>query len=233
MAGYNLKSPEEVKEYLKNLHIEYKFGCYSEKKPEVCHLLGDYAESVKSDYKEATEIYKKNCDERNYNKSCTKYGDYSLIGRGCEKNFMEAYKYMKKGCDLNDEKGCHHAGAFAVSKEELEADRATQVANGIRMLKKACDANVEKACFHLSGVYLSGIEGHVEKNLREAYKYSLKSCEMGNPYACANVSLMHKQGDGVQKNPEIANAFKKRADLLLHEMKTQKKQLKFHEGIGP
>lgn len=34
MAFTNLKSEEEVKEYLKNLGTEYRFGCYSEKKPE-------------------------------------------------------------------------------------------------------------------------------------------------------------------------------------------------------
>lgn len=32
--GTNFKSEEEVKEYLKNLHIEYRFGCHSEKNPE-------------------------------------------------------------------------------------------------------------------------------------------------------------------------------------------------------
>lgn len=34
MAGYNFKDEKEVQEYLKNLHIEYQFGCLSEKKPE-------------------------------------------------------------------------------------------------------------------------------------------------------------------------------------------------------
>ncbi|XP_053984756.1 cytochrome c oxidase assembly factor 7 homolog [Hylaeus volcanicus] len=233
MAFYNLKSEEEVKEYLKNLHIEYKFGCYSEKKPEVCHLLGDYEESIKSNYKAAADIYKRNCDERNYGSSCTKYGDYNLIGRGCEKNIMEAYKYMTKGCDLNDGKGCYHAGAFAVSNEVLEKDKATQIAHGMKMLKKACDADEEKACFQLSGILLSGIQGYVEKDFREAYKLSLKCCEFGNPFACANVSIMHRQGDGVQKNESIANAFKERAETLFAELKKQKKQLKFHEGINP
>lgn len=32
--AYNLKSEEEVKQYLNNLGIEYRFGCYSEKNPE-------------------------------------------------------------------------------------------------------------------------------------------------------------------------------------------------------
>lgn len=30
----NFKTESEVQEYLKNLGIEYRFGCYSEKKPE-------------------------------------------------------------------------------------------------------------------------------------------------------------------------------------------------------
>lgn len=34
VMAYNLKSEEEVKEYIKNLGTEYRFGCYSEKKPE-------------------------------------------------------------------------------------------------------------------------------------------------------------------------------------------------------
>lgn len=34
MAGYNLKDVDEVKEYLKNLHIEYQFGCLNEKRPD-------------------------------------------------------------------------------------------------------------------------------------------------------------------------------------------------------
>lgn len=32
--AYDLRKEEDVKEYLKNLHIEYQFGCHSEKKPE-------------------------------------------------------------------------------------------------------------------------------------------------------------------------------------------------------
>lgn len=31
---YNLKDEEEVKQFLENLGTEYRFGCFSEKKPE-------------------------------------------------------------------------------------------------------------------------------------------------------------------------------------------------------
>lgn len=32
--AYDLKSEEDVKQYLKNLGTEYRFGCFSEKNPE-------------------------------------------------------------------------------------------------------------------------------------------------------------------------------------------------------
>lgn len=32
--AYNLQSEEDVKDFIKNLGIEYRFGCYSEKKGE-------------------------------------------------------------------------------------------------------------------------------------------------------------------------------------------------------
>lgn len=32
MSGFDLKNEEEVKEYLENLGIEYRFGCYHEKR---------------------------------------------------------------------------------------------------------------------------------------------------------------------------------------------------------
>ncbi|CAK9811426.1 Cytochrome c oxidase assembly factor 7 homolog [Anthophora plagiata] len=233
MAGYNLKDENEIKEYLKNLHIEYMFGCKSEKNPEVCHLLGDYMEAIKQDQTEAAEIFKKNCDESNFPKSCSKYGDFRAIGKGCEKNIKEAFKYMRKACDLDDSRGCLHSGVLAMGPEELEPSKETRISMGIQYLKKACDLNQEKACFYLSGVYLKGVEGYVEKNLKEAYLLSLKSCEFGNPYACANVSLMHKKGDGVQQNTELAKSFRTKAEDLLNQIKKHQKQLKFHQGIDP
>ncbi|XP_003706539.1 cytochrome c oxidase assembly factor 7 [Megachile rotundata] len=233
MAGINFKDEEEVKEYLKNLHIEYQFGCYSEKKPEVCHLLGDYNEAIKVNHSEAGKIYKKNCDDYNFGRSCTKYGEYVYVGRGCKRNTMEAYKYMKKGCEANDAKGCLDTGIFAISEENLENSKESQISLGMDVLKKACDANLDSACFYLSGIYMRGIEGFVEKSMKDAYTYSLKSCEAGNPYACSNLSKMHRIGDGVKKSEEMAKLFKSKANRLLEELRKNKPQLQFQQGIDP
>ncbi|KAI4501918.1 hypothetical protein M0802_003253 [Mischocyttarus mexicanus] len=230
-SAYNLKRPEDVKEYLKNLHIEYKFGCYSEKNPEVCHLLGDFNEAIKKEYQKAGELYKENCDERNYPRSCSKFGEYLVVGKGCKKDVNEAYKYLVKGCDLNNSNGCLHSGLLAITDGEFEKTRLEQLNLGIHRLEKACyDLKAEKACYYLAGIRMSGIEDYIKPNFKEAYKLSLKCCEYGNPYACANVSQMLLRGHGVQKDSDLAKLFQRRADELEREIK-QSKPLKFQEGI--
>ena len=47
----------------------------------VCHLLGDYHESLNKDFEKAADIYKNNCDNLDYGRSCAKFGGYKLIGK--------------------------------------------------------------------------------------------------------------------------------------------------------
>lgn len=74
----------------------------------VCHLLGDYYEAVKSEMEKAATIYKTTCDQYNYGRSCTKYGDLKAIGKwqdpvyilhdtGClENNYTSLLQILKK-----------------------------------------------------------------------------------------------------------------------------------------
>lgn len=48
----------------------------------VCHLLGDYLEGIKKDFDKAAKVYRSNCDDYGYAKSCLKYGNYSFLGKG-------------------------------------------------------------------------------------------------------------------------------------------------------
>lgn len=135
---------------------------------------------------------------------------------------------MKKGCELNDSIGCTNAGILSISNPGIQGDdRLGIINNGIQMLKKACENASEKACFFLSGLYYRGIEGFVDKNLIASYKFSLKSCEYGNPYACTHVSQLHAQGEGgVEKNLKMAEIFKNRAAELEKDIKKYKRQIK-------
>ena len=57
------RNPDEVKDYLDNLYVEYSFQCLSEKLPDGCHRLANFLENIRSKYHEATDLYKKTCDE--------------------------------------------------------------------------------------------------------------------------------------------------------------------------
>jgi len=39
-------------------------------------LLGDYLETIENNPDKAAKIYKENCDERNFGRSCYKYASY-------------------------------------------------------------------------------------------------------------------------------------------------------------
>lgn len=78
----DLRSPEEVKEYLDGLFVEYSYQCMSEKRPDGCHRLANYLENIRKDYKGATDLYKKNCDDSKYARSCFTYSKNVSLGRG-------------------------------------------------------------------------------------------------------------------------------------------------------
>jgi len=53
-------------------------------------------------------------------------------------------------------------------------------------------------------MFIKGIKDVCAKDMTEAFKYSLKACELGNLGGCVNVSQMYSKGDGTEKNPVAA-----------------------------
>lgn len=85
----------------------------------VCHLLGDYLESIKKDFEKASKVYRSNCDDYGYSRSCLKYGNYTFLGKGksgTKGSAAEAFKYYERGCDLKDADSCLHSGLILVSR---------------------------------------------------------------------------------------------------------------------
>ncbi|KAK9884328.1 hypothetical protein WA026_005278 [Henosepilachna vigintioctopunctata] len=241
--AYDFKSEEDVKEFIKNLGIEYRFGCYSEKNPEVCHLLGDYLEAISKDFEKAAVVYRSNCDDYKYGKSCLKYGTYMLTGKGVRKSDQKvAFDYFEKGCELGNETACLHQGLLYICENE-EKRIVRDVRKGMSLLEKSCYAKNANACYYLSGMYISGVkkkqidknltdlDGYeIEKDMKKAFTFASEGCNLGNIYSCANLSQMYRKGEGVAKNQELADKYKAIA-LDLQDQINSNKTLTFQEGL--
>lgn len=79
--------------------------------------MADFLEAIKHDYEKAAKVYKNNCDEFKYGKSCMKYATYSLLGKGSKKSdFKLAYDYFEKGCNLEEPDSCLNQGLLLITK---------------------------------------------------------------------------------------------------------------------
>jgi len=232
-AGTDLKDSEEVADYIENLGIEYRFGCYHEKDPKACHLLGDYLEGIKKDWSKALKIYTTNCDEYKHGHSCHKVAGYKYVGKQCTKDADEAYDYFKKGCELGHASSCLSAGLLDSAKVNKVYPRkvAPDPAMAVKFYKKACDdGDNAEACHRYSALFIKGIANICDKNMAEAFKYSLKACELGNLGGCVNVSRMYAKGEGTDKNPVAAKEYGDIAAEMMSQLKETQARLNFAEG---
>ncbi|GIY97981.1 cytochrome c oxidase assembly factor 7 homolog [Caerostris extrusa] len=220
--AFGFKTEEEAQDYLERLGVEYKFSCFKEKNAEGCHLLGDYLEAVKKDFENAAKVYKSNCDERNYGKSCFKYGNFRYLGKGCDRSNLAAFEHYKKACDNNFIDGCLHLGVMLTSEDSSFKEGSEKVKldypKGLKYLEKACYGGKPIACYFASSLYITGKED-IPKDRTKASKLSQIACDGGNVYACMNLSRMYKSGDGVEKNEEKANLYKEKAREIRDDMK--------------
>lgn len=128
---------------------------------------------------------------------------------------------------------------------EVERD----IAKGFNFLTKSCKMDNGTACFYLSGMHISGVLKNdqqtpkdpkivipasdyvVQKDMKKAFDFAYRACELKNMYACANLSQMYQRGDGVDKNEKLADQFKKKAIEMQDELKKQHAQLEFQQGL--
>lgn len=228
--AYDLKKEEDVKEFLENLGIEYRFQCYREKEPDGCHRLGDFLEAVKKDFHKACKIYKFNCDDYKYGKSCFKYGNYSFLGKGCKADLDRAFEYYSIGCENASPESCLHAGLMLTStnRDEKKPWKKDYV-KGLDFLDKGCQGNNGMSCYFASGIYITGAP-NVLKNMEKAFEYTRKACELDNIHACANLSQMYRKGDGVKKDTSLAQKYKDKAVEMQEQITKGFRQIEFEQG---
>lgn len=118
---------------------------------------------------------------------------------------------FQEACEKKNAGACNNAGLVyqnGVKGSAIEKD----MPKAVEMFTKACDYGHKNGCFNLSTIYLMGKDG-IPKDMQKALELSLKSCEMMHPWGCANVSRMYAKGDGVEKNPQEAERYKRLAKL--------------------
>lgn len=118
----------------------------------------------------------------------------------------------------------------------------------MKLLEKACSGKNGNACYYLSGMYIAGVRKdnssgdsnisqaklnfEIPKDMKKAHHYALEGCSLGNMYSCANLSQMYSKGDGVEKNPELAEKYKIMALEMQKEIQNAQ-GLTFQEGLSP
>ena len=123
----------------------------------------------------------------------------------------KAMSLFQESCAKKSPGACNNAGLMyqkGVKGSTIEKD----LPKAIELFTKACDYGHRNGCFNLSAIYLTGKDG-IPKDMKKAFELSLKSCEMSHPWGCVNVSRMYTLGDGVEKNPQEAEKFKRLAKL--------------------
>ncbi|KAJ1170240.1 hypothetical protein NDU88_002121 [Pleurodeles waltl] len=230
MAGLvDFQNEEEVQEYLTNVGTEYSYQCYKEKDPNGCHRLAEYFEGIKKNFNSAAQVLKANCEQNQHSESCYKLGAYYITGKGgLAPNLKAAYDCFIKSCKKGGKKSieaCHNAGLLAHDGRVFEGKPDPAVARDYYTM--ACNGNFSPSCFNLSALYIQGAPG-LPKDMTQAMNYSIKACDLGHVWACANASRMYKLGDGVDKNDAKAEALKDKARDL-HKEQEATKEITFGE----
>ena len=213
--AFDLRKPEEVKEYMNHLRIEYQYQCYKEKLGDGCHRLGDFHEAFQKDLSKARSVYEHACNTHQFPLSCYKHANYAQVGKAGPKDVQQALKHYKIGCEKDHLPSCNAAALIYQSKELDKPD----FLSAEKYFKIACDKNHVESCNLLSAYYIRGKPG-IPRDMEKAFTYAEKCCNAGHIYACANISVMYKKGEGVNKDLKLAEQYKQRAKEL-HRLATE------------
>lgn len=71
----------------------------------------------------------------------------------------------------------------------------------------------------------------LQKDMKKAFEFAYKACELRNMYACANLSQMYARGDGIEKNEAEAEKYKKMAMEMQDEVRKHQQTLEFQQGL--
>lgn len=124
----------------------------------------------------------------------SKLGFLYFDGRGVEKDFAEAAKWLRKAAEQGDAQAQYQLGACYFSGEGVEKDYAESV----KWIRKAAEQGDVSSQAILADHYASGLG--VEKDHVEAVKWYRKAAEQGDAKAQDRLGAHYAQGVGVEKD---------------------------------
>ena len=192
-----------------------------------CHLLGEYFTQIKLDTFSAVKIFKMNCDEKKYPRSCTSYATLTLGGKGYlsgKEASSEALKYFSKGCELGEALGCDSAGKLLIGVQRDKYPNVTlDPKAGIEFLEKGCSIDnetmrfdVQKSCYAVCKTRGYGGPG-IEKDIDKAIQAGTRGCDLDHMQSCELVSrFLARAGKNVQ-----AEEYRKKYEEFRRQIQSQ------------
>ena len=227
MAGvppqYDLRDEKQVKEYLDNVDVEHKFGCYHERNPDACHRLGSFLHTVRRDVEKSRQVFTAACEDYGHGACCFNAAGFAYLGQGGPEDKEASRKMTMKSCEGNYPQGCHQVGVSLSSGEWTGKPDFVQATN---YFGKGCDLGYERSCHTLVNYYIRGQDG-VPKDMKKAFDLSFRLCEQNHFPSCVNVSQMYRRGEGVTQDPELAKKYRQRAVEISNQTKETQQTLKF------
>jgi len=153
---------------------------------------------------------------------------FAATGRGAERSKPKSLAMFERACELGNGDGCDLAGRTlmeeAAKLEKGGDDAAAVVAassghgtaasmreRAVELLERGCGPlESATACKFLGEVFLVGRFGHAADKPRAA-KYLETACEQFEMTACRNLMVMHSRGDGVPKDFDKAEEYRRRS----------------------
>ncbi len=72
----------------------------------------------------------------------------------------------------------------------------------------------------------------IDRDTKKAFDYTSRACnEMNDILGCLNASLMLRKGDGIERNQQLAEVYRTKADDLKRELDSfrQQQEIRFGE----
>lgn len=166
-------------------------GCYG------VASLYEKGRGVERDLDTAQTLYQQACNE-NYAPACSQMGTM-LITIPDLADPVAGMGFVKKGCDMGDDRGCVQLGALFLDGSGGEKDLGKAQA----IFEDTCGKSMGLGCYQLGLMYDKG-EG-VEQDANKALSLYEKGCDLLNGESCGRIGHRYLKGiGGVMKSSNEA-----------------------------